>query len=112
LRPRWRQIGPAKWEKGERGPWFAAAELTRPWAAIISRAGLVPGTVPYALRHSSIVRGLRANLPVRLVAAAHDTSIGMIEAHYSAHIVTALDELAARAIVPLTTEPADVIPIR
>jgi len=36
----------------------------------------------------------------------------MIEAHYSAHIVTALDELAARAIVPLTTEPADVIPIR
>jgi integrase len=112
LRPHWVQVGPAKWEKGERGPWYAASELSRPWAAIISKAGLASGTVPYALRHSSIVRGLRANLPVRLVAATHDTSVGMIEAHYSAFIVDALDELAGRAIVPLTTAPAIVTPIR
>ncbi len=111
LRPHWRQIGPAKWEKGERGPWFAAAELTRPWAAIIARAGLAPGTVPYALRHSSIVRGLRAGLPVRLTAAVHDTSSAMIERHYAAFIVDAMDELAARAVVPLTTAPATVTPI-
>ena len=30
--------------------------------------------VPYALRHSSIVRQLRAGLPVRCAAALHDTS--------------------------------------
>ena len=111
LRPHWRQVGPAKWEKGDRGPWFAAAELTRPWNAIISQAGLSTATVPYSLRHSSIVRGLRAGLPVRLVAALHDTSSAMIERHYAAYIVDAMDELAARAVVPLTTMPATVISI-
>jgi integrase len=112
LRPHSRQIGPAKWERDERGPWYAAAELTRPWAAIISRAGLAIGTIPYALRHSSIVRGLRAGLPTRLVAALHDTSSAMIEKHYAAYIVDVMDDLAARAIVPLTTAPADVISIQ
>jgi hypothetical protein len=59
------------------------------------------GIVPYAFRHSSIVRGLRAGLPVRLVAVLHDTSSAMIEKHYSAYIIDAMDELAARAVVPL-----------
>ena len=109
LRPRWRQVGPAKWEKYERGPWHSAAEITRPWAAIAAMAGLAPGTIPYALRHSSIVRGLRAALPVRLVAALHDTSSAMIERHYGHFVEDALGELAARAIVPLTT--AKVVPL-
>jgi len=111
LRPRWRQVAAARWEKRGRGPWRFAAELTRPWAAIVKRAGLADGTVPYALRHSSIVRGLRAALPVRLVAALHDTSSAMIERHYAAFIVDAMDELAARAVVPLTTAPAIVVTI-
>jgi integrase len=101
LRPRWRQVEPMKWEVVSRESWHSAAELSRPWAAILSRAGLPKGIVPYALRDSSIVRCLVAGLPVRLVAALHDTSSAMIERHYSAHIVDAMDELAARAIVPL-----------
>jgi integrase len=109
LRPRWRQIGDGKWEKFSRGPWYSASELTRPWAAIVERAGLAPGVVPYAMRHSSIVRGLRAGLPVRLVAALHDTSSAMIEKHYAAYIIDAMDELAALAVVPLTTAPAPVV---
>ncbi len=95
-------------ENGERGPW-RSAELRRPWAEIVERAGLAGGTVMYALRHSSITRGLRAGLPVRLIAALHDTSTQMIEAHYSAYIVDAMDELAARAIVPLTTSTTTVV---
>jgi integrase len=109
LRPHWQPIATVKWEKVDRGPWHSAAELTRPWAAIVKRAGLAAGTVPYALRHSSIVRGLRAGLPVRLVAALHDTSSAMIERHYAAFIVDAMDELAARAVVPLQTAPATVV---
>ena len=62
--------------------------------------------MPYALRHSSIVRGLKAGLPVRLVAAMHDTSSTMIERHYSVYITDAMDELMAKAIVPLVTAPA------
>ncbi len=108
LRPRWEAVAAARWVKGERGPWHSAAELTRPWAAIVARAGLAAGAVPYALRHSSIVRGLRAGLPVRLVAALHDTSSAMIERHYAAFIVDAMDEFAARAVVPFTTAPATV----
>jgi integrase len=92
-----------------RAPWHAAWELTRPWGAIVARAGLAGGVVPYCFRHSSIVRGLRAGLPVRLVAAIHDTSSGMVERHYAAFIVDVMDELAARAVVPLTTAPATVI---
>jgi hypothetical protein len=31
--------------------------------------------IPYALRHSSIVRAIRSGLPIRLVAALHETSL-------------------------------------
>jgi hypothetical protein len=44
---------------------------------------------------------LGAGLPIRLVAALHDTSSEMIEKNYSAYIVDAMDELAAKAVVPL-----------
>jgi hypothetical protein len=110
VRPRWRQVEPMKWEVTGREPWRSAAELARPWAAIISKAGLEKGVVPYALRDSSVVRGLAAGLPVRLVAALHDTSSAMIERHYSAHIVDAMDELATRAIVQLL--PPSALPLR
>jgi integrase len=103
LRPRWRQVGPVKWEMIDRAPWQSASELLRPWARIVAKAELEPDLVPYCLRHSSIVRGLRAGLPLRLVAALHDTSSQMIERHYAAYVVDAMDELAARAVVPLVT---------
>jgi hypothetical protein len=113
LRPRWRQVGPVKWEKIGRAPWLSASELLRPWALIIKRADLPDDLVPYALRHSSIVRGLGAGLPVRLVAALHDTSSEMIERHYAHFIVDAMDELAARAVVPLVTPaPSKLLAVR
>jgi integrase len=105
LRPRWQMLVGRHLHKVGRVPWTEASEMRRPWTVILERAGLPGDLVPYALRHSSIVRGLRANLPVRLVAALHDTSTAMIEAHYSAYIVTALDELAALAAVSLVTPP-------
>lgn len=74
--------------------------MVRPWRAICEKAE-VRGVIPYALRHSSIVRGIRAGLPIRLVAALHDTSVAMIERHYARWIADGLDELAARAIIEL-----------
>ena len=35
----------------------------------------------------------------------------MIERHYAAFIVDAMDELAARAVIPLTTEPTAETPV-
>jgi integrase len=89
------------WVRDKRGAWNSSAELTRPWMSIIKQAGLPAGIVPYALRHSSIVRGLRAALPVRLVAELHDTSGKIIERHYASSIVNALDDLTAAAVIPL-----------
>jgi integrase len=98
------------WERAERRPWRHAAELTRHWHRALADAGLSAGLVPYSLRHSSIVRGLRAGLPVRLVAAVHDTSMAMIERHYAAFIVDQTEELLRRAVVPMAA--ATVSPIR
>ena len=97
---RYRQIAPQKWVRSYRGPWAAASEMTRKWKQVVAAVDL-PGIVPYALRHSSIVRGIRSGLPIRLVAALHDTSVVMIERHYSRWITEGLEELAARAVVPL-----------
>ncbi|WP_316187713.1 MULTISPECIES: tyrosine-type recombinase/integrase [unclassified Bradyrhizobium] len=98
---RWRyeQAGNFGWKPSERGPW-RTAELTRPWQDIRKRAGL-PKVIPYALRHSSIVRGLRNLLPIQHVAKMHNTSVQMIERHYAKYIATALEDLARAAIIPL-----------
>lgn len=91
--------GGIAWKKSERGPW-KKAELTRPWQAIREHAGM-PDVIPYALRHSSIVRGLRNGLPIQHVAKLHNTSVAMIERHYAKYIATALEDLARAAVVPL-----------
>jgi len=113
LLERWRrvQISQTDWKRDRRGPWRSASELTRIWVTIVAKAGLPDDILPYCLRHSSIVRGLRAGLPTRLVAAIHDTSVSMIEKHYSAYVVDAMDDIAARAVVPLVDSPAKILPM-
>ena len=110
LLERWRhqqtkgtEFAPPGWERLSRGPWLHATELARPWSLILRRAGLPADTVPYSLRHSSIVRMLKAGLPIRLVASLHDTSSAVIERHYASVITNAMDDLAARAVVPLVS---------
>lgn len=103
LLTRWayKNIGPFRWEKDRRRPLGPANEIDKQWAAVIACAELPPKTVMYALRHSSIVRSLRAGLPVRLVASLHDTSTAMIERHYSAFIVDMTEDLARRAMLSM-----------
>ncbi|MGK6321383.1 tyrosine-type recombinase/integrase [Sphingomonas sp. DT-204] len=102
LLERWhyRQIKATEWERVGRQPWKTPSEMARWWKKAVDAAG-VPGVIPYALRHSSIVRAIRADIPIRLVAALHDTSVAMIEKHYARWITESLDDIAARAIVPL-----------
>jgi integrase len=70
--------------------------------AVVAAAELDPDEVTlYALRHSSIVRQLIANVPIRVVAALHDTSVGMIERTYSKHIAEHSDALARRGMLDL-----------
>ena len=54
---------------------------------VVTAIGLDPAEVTmYCLRHSSIVRMLLRNVPIRLVASLHNTSVAMIEKHYSKYI--------------------------
>ncbi|MBZ9760311.1 tyrosine-type recombinase/integrase [Mesorhizobium sp. CA8] len=111
LLERWRSkqvAGSIGWERAGRGSWQFASELQRPWQEIRERAKL-PAAIPYSLRHSSIVRGIRANLPIRLVAALHDTSVPMIERHYGRWIADGLEDLAAAAVVPLVPLESNVV---
>jgi integrase len=108
LLTRWayRAVGAVRWVRDHRRAWGPAYEVDKPWKETVARAGVPADTIMYALRHSSIVRNLRVGLPIRLVAALHDTSVEMIEAHYAAFIVDASEDLARRAVLSLgdTTE--------
>jgi integrase len=83
-------------------PW-RHSDHRHPFARAVTRAGLDPATVTaYALRHSSIVRQLLANTPIRVVAALHDTSVVMIERSYSKHIADHADALSRRALLDIS----------
>jgi integrase len=71
---------------------------------IVIAIGLDPADVTmYCLRHSSIVRMLLRNVPIRLVASLHNTSVAMIEKHYSKYITEhSIDDIAR---VGLLSEP-------
>jgi integrase len=74
--------------------------------AVVQAAGLDPDEVTlYALRHSSIVRQLLANVPIRIVATLHDTSVKMIERTYSRHIAEHTDALARQALLDTVQPP-------
>jgi integrase len=104
-----RVANPPRWIKDKRRTWGDAFEVKNLWAKTVELSSVPDGTIMYALRHSSIVRGLMANLPVRLVAALHDTSVAMIEKHYSAFIVDMADELARRHAMSLNGETKPVL---
>jgi hypothetical protein len=73
--------------------WNLAARF-RP---VVKRLGLDPTITPYCFRHSSIVRQLLKGMPIRLVAANHDTSVAVIEKHYARFIVSKQTDAMTRA---------------
>jgi integrase len=89
--------------RGDGKPWSAtSADHWRPFAAAIARARLDPSVTFYALRHSSIVRQILSGTPLRVVAAAHDTSTRQIEITYSVHISDHADPLLRKGLLDVT----------
>jgi integrase len=68
---------------------------------VVTTIGLDPADVTmYSLRHSSIVRMLLQNIPIRIVASLHNTSVAMIEKHYSRCITEhSIDDISRRALL-------------
>jgi integrase len=81
--------------------------------AVVKAAGLDPDEVTLsAMRHSSIVRQLVANVPIRIVATLHDTSVKMIELTYSRFIAEHTDALARKALLQIEPPPSGkVVPL-
>jgi hypothetical protein len=74
--------------------------------------GSIPSTMTYSLRHSSIVRQLLAGTPIRIVAHAHDTSVGMLERTYSRFIGDHADTLLRGGLLDLAAPAGDnVVPL-
>ena len=88
------------------GDRWRQSDHARPFTKAALAAGLDPAEVTiYALRHSSIVRALLSNVPVRVVAAGHDTSVSMIEHTYSKHIGDHADAISRRALLDPSAGP-------
>jgi hypothetical protein len=67
---------------------------------VVTAIGLDSAEVTmYCLRHSSIVRALLLNVPIRLVASLHNTSVAMIERTYSKYITEHGDDISRRALL-------------
>jgi hypothetical protein len=60
---------------------------------------------PRSMRHSSIGRALLKNVPIKIVADWHDTSVGIIEKHYARFIINSADTLICDAL--LDTSPPE-----
>jgi len=76
---------------------------------VVTAIGLNPDEVTmYCLRHSSIVRMLLRNVPIRLVASLHNTSVAMIEKHYSRYITEhSIDDITRAGLLSERTPAGD-----
>jgi integrase len=102
--------------KGRNGRLFDEIyKVSKRFREVTEHLKLDRATTTYALRHSSIVRMLMAGTPTRVVAAHHDTSVPMLEKHYSRYIIgDASDAMVRASLLDLDTPatPSNVIAIR
>jgi hypothetical protein len=100
--------------KGNGNAWSAEnGDHRDPFARAVEDAELDPKVVTiYALRHSSIVRQIKANkAPLRTIAATHDTSVKMIEQNYSRDIPHYDDSMRAGLLELEAPSSDNVVPI-
>jgi integrase len=100
--------------QGDGSPWGnnPGASYHRDVAKIVAEIGADTDATMYSLRHSSIVRMLLQNIPIRIVASLHNTSTRMIEAHYSRFITEHSDDISRAALLqPEPTRGDNVVPM-
>lgn len=93
--------------------WGERDNIQRLFTKVVKAIGEDPAVfTAYSLRHTHITAQLLANLPVRLVASLHDTSVRMIELHYSHAIASHADDLVRDAMLQIDQPQANVVPLR
>jgi integrase len=72
---------------------------------VLERLGLDLSLSPYVLRHSSIIRQIRSNTPMRIIAYTHDTSTIELERTYARYLGDASEDarsgLLDDAVMPM-----------
>jgi integrase len=96
---------------GRAWQWRRSGDHALLYARAAERAG-IKGTTIYALRHSSVIRSLLANVPIRIIAALHDSSVTMLERVYSSHIADFSDALARPALLATPPLVGNVVSLR
>ncbi|WP_027571080.1 hypothetical protein [Bradyrhizobium sp. WSM1743] len=72
--------------------------------AVLERLDLDLSLTPYTMRHSSIIRQIRSNTPLRLIAYSHDTSVVEIERTYARYLGNASRDLTKKGLL-IDAEP-------
>jgi hypothetical protein len=72
---------------------------------VLERLDLDLALTPYTLRHSSVIRQIRNNVPLRIIAYVHDTSVQEIERTYARYLSTASDD-ARKGLLAGAAPPA------
>jgi integrase len=104
-----RPAGAPLLQRPDGAAWRSAnSDHSRPFANALAAAGLFK-VVPYALRHTSIVRMLSRGIPARVVADAHDTSVSMLERNYAKYIADYSDTMLRAAQIELAPEVSPVV---
>lgn len=107
-----RVSGFGKWQEADRARWTYPSQMNAGWETVRQISGIAD-IIPYALRHSSIVRAIKAGLPIQFIAARHDTSVQMIEQHYARFITAALEKMEESVLVPvMPQEGSNVVQMR
>lgn len=73
--------------------------MSERFRVVLKRLGLDVSLTPYVLRHSSIIRSIRAGVPLRIIAIDHDTSVVEIEKTYGRFIPKTTDDVTRRALL-------------
>ncbi len=74
---------------------------------VLERLGLDLTLSPYVLRHSSIIRQIRSNTPLRIIAYVHDTSVIEIERTYGRYLGNASDDARKGLLADAVAPPVD-----
>lgn len=93
--------------RGAKQPLFDRIwNMSARFRVVLERLDLDLTLTPYTLRHSSIIRQILANVPVRVIAFNHDTSVAEIERTYGRYLGNASDDLTRKGLLA-DAEPAD-----
>ena len=94
--------------RGPRRPLFDRIwSMSLRFRVVLERLGLDLSLTPYTLRHSSIIRQIRSNVALRLIAFTHDTSVQEIERTYARYLNNAMGDLTRKGLLADEAPPAD-----